>query len=65
MPSLPTKSESLPPDYFCPNLEAECDGKGADLIEIREPITDDAGVEIGTLVFMACSKCGFRWGNET
>ena len=65
MPDSPTRAESLPPDYFCPNPDIECAGKGGDLVEIREPITDDAGVEIGALVFMACSKCGFRWGSET
>lgn len=57
--------DELPPDFFCPNPDEECTGKGGDLHEIREPILDDDGNEIGVLIFMACSKCGYRWGSES
>lgn len=57
--------EALPPDYYCPNPDVECPGKGADLTEVREAILDDDGTPLGTLITMACSKCGYRWGNES
>ena len=53
--------DSLPPDYYCPNPDLDCPGQGADLVEIREEIRDDDGSVLGTLVFMACRKCGYRW----
>ena len=57
-------SEPLSPDYFCPNPDIDCPGRGGDLEEIREPITDADGTELGVLIYMACRKCGYRWGDQ-
>ena len=57
--------ESLPPDFFCPNPHRDCPGKGGDLEEIRDPIKDADGTEIGVLIFMACRVCGYRWDRES
>ena len=57
--------ESFPPDYYCPNPDLDCPGNGSDLIEVCEPIQDEDGTVLGTLVFMACRKCGYRWENES
>ena len=56
--------ETPAPDYYCPNPKQDCPGRGPDLVEIREPITDEDGTPLGELVFMACQKCGYRWGSE-
>jgi hypothetical protein len=53
--------ESLPPDYYCPNPDVDCPGRGPDLTEIREVIKDADGEVLGYLVFMECRKCGYRW----
>ena len=57
--------EPLPPDYYCPNPAIDCTGRGRDLEEIREPILDSDGTELGVVITMACRKCGYRWGNES
>ena len=49
------------PDYFCPNPDVDCPGAGPDLTEMREPILDTDGTELGVLISMACRKCGYRW----
>ena len=59
------QTDSLPPDFFCPNPHLDCPGKGADLVEIREPVRDDRGVEIGSIIFMACTRCGYRWDRDS
>lgn len=59
-----TEREELPPDYYCPNPEIECTGRGRDLEEVREPIVDMDGTELGVVITMACRKCGYRWGRE-
>ena len=56
-----TQPERLPPDFYCPNPDLDCPGQGADLEEVREDITDSDGTVLGTVVFMACRKCGYRW----
>jgi hypothetical protein len=60
-----TEAPKFPPDYYCPNPNKECPGNGADLLEVREPIKDDDGTVLGSLVTMACRVCGYRWGNES
>ena len=59
-----TEPEELPPDYYCPNPTVDCSGKGADLEEVREPILAEDGSELGTLITMACQKCGYHWANK-
>lgn len=56
-----TDPQIQPPDYYCPNPDLDCPGQGADLTEIREEIKDADGRVLGTLIFMACRRCGYRW----
>lgn len=56
-----TDHAPLPPASYCANPILDCPGQGAQLEEIREELKDDEGRVIGTLVFMACRLCGYRW----
>ena len=60
--ALPAQAQDERMNFF---LTSVGPGNGADLAEIREPITDEDGTVLGTLVTMACRVCGYRWENES